>query len=209
MPSSSTGSRAVVGVTVDGGARRTSVARVPLTVPTLSTARLQLRPFRDEDEDALYALHSDAHVLRFWDSPPWGDRERARRFLGACRQMADDGTGVRTAVTRGAEGSFLGWCGVTRWNRDYRSASIGYCYGEAAWGQGFATEAARALLGWAFATLDLNRVQAEVDTRNAASARVLEKLGFVREGTLREDCIVDGEVSDSWVYGLLQREWRP
>ena len=49
---------------------------------------------------------------------------------------------------------------------------------------------------------------AATDTRNHASARVLEKLGFVREGTLREDCVVDGELSDSWVFGLLRREWR-
>ncbi|MFM0076230.1 GNAT family protein [Paraburkholderia sediminicola] len=62
--------------------------------------------------------------------------------------------------------------------------------------------------GPAFDTLDLNRVQAEADTRNTASSHVLEKLGYVREGTLREDCIVDGEVSDSWVYGLLMREWK-
>ncbi len=64
------------------------------------------------------------------------------------------------------------------------------------------------LLGWAFETLDLNRVQAETDTRNAAAARVLEKLGFVREGTLRDDCIVNGEASSSWVFGLLGREWQ-
>jgi RimJ/RimL family protein N-acetyltransferase len=85
---------------------------------------------------------------------------------------------------------------------------MGYCLDEAAWGKGFATEAAGALLKWAFDTLDLNRVQAETDTRNTASSRVLEKLGFIREGWLREDCIVDGEVSDSWVYGLLRREWK-
>jgi [ribosomal protein S5]-alanine N-acetyltransferase len=91
----------------------------------------------------------------------------------------------------------------------HRSASMGYCLGEAAWGHGYATEAAHALLQWAFDTLDLNRVQAETDTRNVASARVLEKLGFVREGTLREDCVVNGEVSDSWVYGLIRRQWRP
>jgi RimJ/RimL family protein N-acetyltransferase len=106
-------------------------------------------------------------------------------------------------------GAFIGWCSLNRWNPDYRSASLGYCFGDAAWGHGYATEAARALLRWAFDTLDLNRVQAETDTRNVASARVLEKLGFVREGTLREDCVVNGEVSDSWVYGLLRREWRP
>ena len=86
---------------------------------------------------------------------------------------------------------------------------MGYCLDDAAWGHGYATEAGRALLQWAFDTLDLNRVQAETDTRNAASARVLEKLGFVREGTLREDCVVNGEVSDSWVYGLIRREWQP
>jgi [ribosomal protein S5]-alanine N-acetyltransferase len=85
---------------------------------------------------------------------------------------------------------------------------MGYCLDDAAWGQGFATEAARALLQWAFDALNLNRVQAETDTRNTASSHVLEKLEFVREGTLREDCIVNGEVSDSWVYGLLKREWK-
>jgi len=93
------------------------------------------------------------------------------------------------------------------WDPTYRSAMMGYCLAEAAWGQGFATEAASALLQWAFNTLPLNRVQSEADTRNAASGRVLEKLGFLREGTLRENCIVDGEISDSWIYGLLRREW--
>ncbi|MFD4398877.1 GNAT family N-acetyltransferase [Kitasatospora sp. NPDC058478] len=86
---------------------------------------------------------------------------------------------------------------------------MGYCLDEAMWGHGFATETATAVLQWAFDALDLNRVQAETDTRNVASARVLEKVGFVREGTLREDCVVNGEVSDSWVFGLIRREWRP
>lgn len=103
-------------------------------------------------------------------------------------------------------GAFIGWCGLTRWNPDYRSASLGYCLHDAAWGYGYATEAASALLEWAFDTLDLNRVQAETDTRNVASARVLEKVGFMREGTLREDCVVNGEVSDSWVFGLIRRD---
>ena len=66
------------------------------------------------------------------------------------------------------------------------SPALGYCLDDAAWGHGHAAEAARALLQWTFDTLDLNRVQAETDTPNAASARVLEKLGFVREGTLRK-----------------------
>ena len=177
--------------------------------PTLRTARLELRPFADADADALFALHSDAHVLRYWDSPPWTERARAERFLASCRQITEEGGGARLAVERRSDGAFLGWCGLTGFNPDFRSASLGYCLTEAAWGHGYATEAAGALLQWAFDTMDLNRVQAEADTRNGASARVLEKLGFVLEGTLREDCVVNGVVSDSWVYGLLRRDRRP
>jgi ribosomal-protein-alanine N-acetyltransferase len=182
---------------------------MPLATPTLNTSRLRLRPFNDSDADELFALHSNAFVLRYWDAPPWTDPLRADVFITACRQMAEDGTGARLAVDRVSDGAFIGWCGLSRWNPENRSASMGYCFDDEVWGQGYATEAARALLQWAFNTLDLNRVQAETDTRNAASARVLEKLGFLREGTLREDCVVNGDVSDSWVYGLLRREWRP
>lgn len=178
-----------------------------LTTPTLHTARLRLRPVSSGDAEAVFAIHSNAHVLRYWDSPPWTDRARAERFIAASRQLADDGSGVRLAIERASDGAFLGWCSLRRWNPDFRSAALGYCLDDSAWGQGYATEAARAVLQWAFDTLDLNRVQAETDTRNRASARVLEKLGFRREGTLREDCIVNGEVSDSWVFGLLRREW--
>ncbi|MFI7607895.1 GNAT family N-acetyltransferase [Micromonospora sp. NPDC049366] len=180
-----------------------------LSTPTLHTTRLILRPFEGADASALFALHSSAYVLRYWDSPPWSEPVRAEGFIAACRRMAAEGTGARLAVDRDSDGAFIGWCGLTRWDPGDRSASLGYCFDDAAWGHGYATEAAHAVLRWAFDTLDLNRVQAETDTRNVASARVLEKLGFVREGTLREDCVVNGEVSDSWVFGLLRREWRP
>jgi RimJ/RimL family protein N-acetyltransferase len=168
-----------------------------------------LRPVTGADADDLYAMHSNAYVLRYWDAPPWTERARAGRFIAVCQQLADEGTGARLAIERVSDGAFLGWCGLSRWNREYRSASMGYCLNEPAWGHGYATEAARALLQWAFDTMDLNRVQAEADTRNTASARVLEKLGFLLEGTMREDCVVNGQVSDSWVFGLLRREWTP
>lgn len=185
------------------------MARVSLSTPTLRTARLRLRPFNDLDEDALFALHCNVNVMRYWDAPPWSERVRAEQFVAACREIAEAGTGARLAVDRVSDGTFIGWCSLTRWNPTHRSASMGYCFDDAVWGHGYATEAAKAVLQWAFDVLEVNRVQAETDTRNVASARVLEKLGFAREGTLREDCIVNGEVSNSWVYGLIGREWRP
>jgi RimJ/RimL family protein N-acetyltransferase len=185
------------------------MAGMSLPTPTLHTARLKLRPVTGADADALFALHSSAHVLRYWDAPPWTERARAERFIATCRQIAEEGSGARLVMERVSDGVFIGWCGLSRWDPGYRSASLTYCLDEAAWGHGYATEAVRALLQWAFDTMDLNRVQAETDTRNTGSARVLDKLGFVREGTLREDCLVNGEVSDSWVYGLIRRQWHP
>jgi RimJ/RimL family protein N-acetyltransferase len=180
-----------------------------LPTPELHTSRLRLRPFTGADAGHLVALHTNPEVMRYWDSPRWTDPARADRFLAVCERLAEEGSGARVAIDRVSDGAFVGWCAVSEWDPDFRSASLGYCLAESAWGHGYMTEAARALLGWAYDNLDLNRVQAETDTRNLASARVLEKLGFVREGTLREDCIVDGDVSDSWVFGLLRREWQP
>ena len=128
--------------------------------------------------------------------------------MAGCRQVEQEGSGARVAIERKSDKAFIGWCTFNDWNPVFRSASLGYCLNQAVSGHGYATEAARVLLEWAFDTLDLNRVQSETDTRNVASARVLEKLGFVHEGTLREDCIVNGVVSDSWVYGLLRRDWK-
>lgn len=166
-----------------------------------------MRPFADTDAAAIYALQSNARVLRYWDSPPWKERSRAQEFLATCRKMEQEGSGARFAIEAMPEQGFIGWCAMFRWNPTYRSLGIGYCLDEPAWGKGYAVEAVSAMLEWAFGALDLNRVDAELDTRNAASARVLEKLGFVREGLRREDCIVDGEISDSWIYSLLRREW--
>jgi RimJ/RimL family protein N-acetyltransferase len=175
--------------------------------PTLSTDRLLLRPFEERDRDDLVTLQSDAEVLRYWDSPPWTDPSRATTFLDRCRELEAEGTGARVVVERAEGGAFVGWCSFVGYDDTHRSATVGYCLAREAWGHGYATEAARALLGWAFDAFGwLHRVQAEIDTRNAPSGRVLEKLGFRREGTLREDCWVAGQVSDTHVYGLLRGE---
>lgn len=179
---------------------------MPLPTPTLRTPRLLLRPFDEGDTDAIFAICSHARVMRYWDAPAWTSRAQAERFVAVGGRMAEEASGARLAVVRSSDAVLLGHCSLFHWNPTYRSAEIGYALTDAVWGQGLATEALHALLDWAFATLDLNRVQAALDTRNPASARVLEKLGFQREGLLREDCIVNGEVSDSWVYGLLRRD---
>ena len=64
-----------------------------------------------------------SRVLRYWDAPPWRERARAERFIAACKQMEQDGSGARLAVERAADGVFIGWCCLVKWNPDYRSAN--------------------------------------------------------------------------------------
>lgn len=177
-----------------------------IDVPTLRTQRLLLRPFQESDAEPLYRLQSDAEAMKYWDSSPWTDRAMIERFFISGVAMAERGEGMRVAVEETSGGSFVGWVTFAGWNPEFRSASLGYSFLPEAWGHGYATEASGAVLDWAFDSHDLNRVQSEADTRNLASRRVLEKLGFQWEGTLRQDCIVDGVVSDSWVFGLLRSD---
>ncbi|MFN2369802.1 MAG: GNAT family N-acetyltransferase, partial [Candidatus Krumholzibacteriia bacterium] len=86
-------------------------------------------------------------------------------------------------------------------------AELGYGLRADAWGQGYAAEAVGELLRFGFTELALHRVEADVDPRNEASVRLLERLGFTREGLLRERWIVEEEISDAAFYGLLRREW--
>ena len=186
---------------------------MPLPTPTLHTTRLLLRPFIEADADVLFALQSSPRVLRYWDSPPWNERARADRFIAACKQMEDEGTGARLAIERVCDRVFIGWCCLIKWNPDYRSATMGYCLDDAVWGQGFATEAAGAILQWAFDTLDLNRVQAETDTRNTASSRVLEKFGSCakarceRTASWMARCRTRGCTGFSGGTGSRRRTW--
>src|SRR5258708_23184709 len=130
------------------------MARMSLTTPTLHTARLVLRPGISADADALCAMHSSAYVLRYWDAPPWSERARAERFITACRQMADEGSGARLAIDRVSDRAFIGWCRLTPSEPHHRSASMGARLHDAAAGDGHTTEAPRALRPWAFSTLD-------------------------------------------------------
>ncbi len=87
-------------------------------------------------------------------------------------------------------------------------ATLGYCLSARAWGRGYATETARALVGFGFDVLLLHRIQAGCDPENAASARVLEKVGMTLEGRLRDDARIRGEYRDTLVFGILEHEWR-
>ena len=178
------------------------------SILTLQTARLDLRPLAPADAQALFALKSDPVVMRYGSSPPWTDPQAAVDYIERdLREMAA-GKFVQLAIVRREDASVIGTCNLCDFDAQCRRAEVGYSLMVSAWGRGYANEAVAALLDWGFERMQLNRVEADIDPRNTPSARALERLGFVREGHLRERWIVGGEKCDSLIYGLLAREWK-
>lgn len=176
---------------------------------TIITRRLRLRPMRDGDWQAGFALWSDADAMRYFSFPPMTEPADAQARTARLAQAAAAGEEFVCVVESLASGEPLGDCSLFDHDAQCRRAQIGFSLQRRHWGNGYMTEAASALLDHAFDTVGLRRVEADVDPRNDASARLLERLGFVREGLLRERWMVGGEVSDSAIYGLLQTDRRP
>lgn len=178
-------------------------------LPTLVAPRVKLRWLMDADVEALYAIFSHPTVMRYWSSAPMSEVGQARTLV------ADVHEGFRTqrlfqwGVARLEDDRIIGTCTLLAIHEAQGRAEIGYALGHEHWGHGYMNEALSALVDYAFGTLKLRRLEADVDPRNAGSIRALERLGFRREGLLRERWKVDGELQDSVFLGLLRREWRP
>lgn len=173
----------------------------------LETRRLLLRPLQQADAPALLALFSDPQVMRYWSTPPWTSIEQAHAMIALDRDALPRGEHLRLGITRRDDGALVGTCSLFNRVPSCRRAEIGFALAPAFWGRAYMDESLRALLRHGFNAMALNRVEADIDPRNEASARTLERLGFRREGLLRQRWIVGDEVSDSALYGLLQRDW--
>ena len=174
---------------------------------TLSTERLLLRPLRADDADALFRMNADPQTMRYMSTPPWSSQAQADESIAKDLVALPAGQHLRLGLTERGAGTLVGTCSLFAFNEPCRRAEIGYALARPVWGAGLMNEALRALLAYAFGELNLNRIEADIDPRNSASAKSLERLGFMREGLLRERWILGGEVSDTALYGLLQRDW--
>ena len=178
------------------------------SLPTLDTARLRLRPLASADAPALFAVFGDAEVCRYWSRPALPERAAADALLREIERGFATRTLLQWGIAERATDAVVGTCTLAALSAEHRRAEIGYALGRAAWGRGYAAEALPALVRFAFGALDLRRLEADVDPRNARSIRVLERLGFVREGYQRERYEMQGEIQDAVLYGLLRREWK-
>lgn len=175
--------------------------------PILHTERLTLRPIAAGDGPALFAIFSDPEVVRYWSRGVWTELAQAEEMIAAAVRDYDDGSGLRYGIVITATGELIGVASLFAFNRDNRRCDIGYVLASRYWGQGYVSEALVPVLEYAFGAIGMNRIEADIDPRNIASSRVLEKLAFRREGTMPERWFVNGETADTAFYGLIKRYW--
>ena len=177
------------------------------SLPTLDAPRVRLRWLTDADVDALYTVFSDRTMMRYWSTPAMTKRAEAEDYLRRIHEGFAGKKLFQWGVERKEDRRILGTCTLFQLDAGNARAELGYALASAHWKKGLMSEALAALLDFSFGTLKLRRLEADVDPRNENSLRILGRLGFRREGLLRERWNVNGEIQDSVFLGLLAREW--
>ena len=175
----------------------------------LETERLLLRPFGPDDLEALFAIQADESVARWlYNDPRTLEETRellARKIGGAA--LHGEGEWLSAAAVLRTTGELVGDVSLHWASEAHGQGELGFVVHPEHQGRGYATEASRPLLDFAFGPLGLHRVVGRLEPRNAGSARVLEKLGMRREAHLVENEWVKGEWQSELVYAILAREW--
>jgi RimJ/RimL family protein N-acetyltransferase len=176
-------------------------------LPVIDATRVRLRAIEDSDLDQIYAIFSDPKVMRYWSTPPLQTKDEAIELVHEIQESNRSGAIMKWGVCLKPTDKVIGT--VTLFNLDLTQgrAEIGYAQAQAYWGNGYTHEALQAVLAYAFDEMKLRRLEADVDPRNVASIKTVERLGFQREGFLRERWNVSGETQDAFFFGLLKREW--
>jgi [ribosomal protein S5]-alanine N-acetyltransferase len=184
--------------------------------PVLETPRLVLRELSLEDTAAVFRIRGDYDVTKYNIGPAYARAEQAASMIESVHYGFREGTELRWGIVPKAgeplvdpehAGEVIGVCGYNYWDRRDHRGSIGYDLARAYWGRGYMPEALTAIIHFGFDQMGLNRIEADASIYNTASTRVLEKLGFIREGIQREQYFEDGGYHDLCLFGLIKRDW--
>lgn len=173
---------------------------------TLSTSRLRLRPVEMRDLTAMFSIKSDPEVTERYGNEPHGSVEQTRNWIIQVldnRKKAASILWVISTDEADAIGSVCFW----NFSSDFRTAELGYELNRSHWGQRIMSEALPAVVKYGFEVMDLHRIEADPLVTNEPSKKLLLKLGFKPEGTLRERVFFRGKFYDQLCFGLLKNEW--
>ncbi|WP_295524900.1 GNAT family N-acetyltransferase [Novosphingobium sp. Chol11] len=164
----------------------------------IQTQRLTLRPARADDLDALYAIMRQPRAMAYWSTPPHEHPDQTADFLEGMMTIPSD---LGEDFIAENEGRLIGKVGL------YRFPELGYLFDPDFWGKGFAREAMVAVITRAFEVHSLPRLTADVDPRNDASIRLLERLGFCETHRATKTILVGEQWCDSVYFALDRESW--
>ncbi|MGE7824350.1 GNAT family N-acetyltransferase [Paenibacillus sp. NPDC093718] len=174
--------------------------------PILETKRLRLREIQHLDAGAIYSCFSNDEVTRYYGQDTLTTLEQALQFVELFANNYKEKRGIRWGIERKDAQGLIGTIGYNVWSPRHTRAEIGYELHPEFWGQGYASEAAAAVIAYGFQELGLTRIGAVVFIENQASHALLTKLGFEAEGVLRQYIYQNGAAHDTRVYSLLKNQ---
>lgn len=174
--------------------------------PELKTARLVMRCMESSDAADLFAMRSNDQVMRYLDRAPTQNIEEAQQLIQRILSDIAENKGVTWVLCLPETRKLIGTMGFWKITAEHFRAEIGYMMFPEWQGRGLASEALQAALNYGFSTMGLHSVEANVNPNNAASIRLLERLGFVREAYFRENYFYNGQFLDSAIYSLIHNE---
>lgn len=177
------------------------------TFPTLKTDRLVLREVLPEDATSVLAYLSDEHVVKQMGLAAFQSEADALEEIDWYASIRREGSGIRFGIALQEDDVIIGSCGFLNQAERHQRAELGFELSPAYQGQGIAKEASLAVIEYGFTELSLNRIEALVLPANTASQRLLERLGFQREGLLRQYEKTRGQFDDLYMYSILRSDW--
>ena len=155
-------------------------------------------------------MHSDPVAMRYWSTVPWepGNLAKAEEYLDRIDAGAEAGDLLQWAACTPSSEALIGTVTLYNINSEHRRCEIGYMLDQALWGRGIGQSMVRLAIAHAISALNMHKIEAYADPRNLASCRMLEALGFQREGLLRERWRTGGELQDSALYGLVATDFK-
>ena len=176
-------------------------------LPTIAASRVSLRWLTPRDVPALFEIFGDPLVCRYGSRPPLRNGAEAADLHNEITRYFAERSLFQWGVADVVDDRVIGTCTLASLSTMHRRAEVGFALARAEWGKGYMAEALPALIRFAFESLNLHRLEADVDPRNLPSIRLLERTGFQRVGFLRERYHLNGEIQDALFYGLLRRDF--
>ena len=145
--------------------------------------------------------------MEYWSSLPLEDFRAAQELLAVIRDGFQKQILFQWGISRYIDDTVIGTCTLYHIDTRNRRAEIGYALGSKYWRNGYMLEALTLLLNYCFNSLNFHRLEADIDPNNTSSIKMVERLGFQKEGYLRERWLVGGGTQDTVLYGLLKNDW--